>query len=100
MDLTQVDFGDVDEFEDARFPEFNKAQQLSTSRAYLAETEYIENRRLPGFAVNRLLSRWASVGEHHSRVDRYRPTLPPIFRLLNFEELDSYNFRYTGTRAM
>jgi hypothetical protein len=44
----------VDDFEDAGFPEFNKGQQASTSPAYLAETEYIENRRLLQKAANGL----------------------------------------------
>ena len=34
----------VDKIEDARFPNFNKAQQSSTSGSHLIETEAIENR--------------------------------------------------------
>jgi hypothetical protein len=33
----------VDDFEDARFPEFNKAQQHSISGAHLIESECVEN---------------------------------------------------------
>src|SRR5579872_1886173 len=36
----------VDEIEDAKSRGFNKAQQVSTSWPYLAETEYVENRPL------------------------------------------------------
>jgi hypothetical protein len=36
----------VDEIEDARFPSFHKAQQLSTRWTYLIETKHIKNRAL------------------------------------------------------
>ena len=44
---------DVDDFEDARFPKFNKAQQSSTSCAHLIETECLKNQQfLKGAATN------------------------------------------------
>jgi len=50
---------DVDKIEDAKFLSLNKAQQLSTSRPDLIETEHVENR---GFLLepgNRLGHRYA-----------------------------------------
>jgi len=38
----------VDEIEDAKFPSFHEAQQLSTSYTYLIETEHVENRAFSG----------------------------------------------------
>jgi len=49
----------VDSFEDVRSPEFNKAQQSSTSSPHLTETESVENRRLSRKAGNRLGRRCA-----------------------------------------
>ena len=40
--LRSKDGQPVDDFEDARFPEFNKVQQLSTSCLHLIETEAAE----------------------------------------------------------
>jgi hypothetical protein len=36
----------VDEIEDAEFPEFNEAQQISTSCPHLFETKHVENTAL------------------------------------------------------
>src|SRR5579862_9097537 len=55
----------VDDFEDARFPEFDKAQQRSISCAHLIETECIEDKLFSGNAVNRLGRRGSGV--HHVR---------------------------------
>jgi hypothetical protein len=38
----------VDEIEDARFPSFQRAQQLSTRWTYLIETKHVENRAFSG----------------------------------------------------
>jgi|CZKS01.1.fsa_nt_gi hypothetical protein len=61
----------VDKIEDARFPNFNKAQQSSTSCVHIIETEYVENRRLVREAGIRLGHRCA--------------TLKRIFRFNNLE---------------
>src|ERR1022692_2682746 len=52
----------VDKIEDARIPEFNKAQQGSTSRPHLIETEAAENRALSDEARNCLGRRCAPFG--------------------------------------
>ena len=52
-------FQGVDDFEDAKFPKFNKAQQRSTSWPHLIETKHVENRGLLLEAGNRLGRRCA-----------------------------------------
>jgi hypothetical protein len=66
--IDRADRVSVDEFEDGRFPEFNKAQLRSTSCVHLTETEYVENGPFSGQAANRLLSKWSLV--------RVQPRLP------------------------
>jgi|ERR1022692_2546218 hypothetical protein len=62
----------VDKIEDARIPEFNKAQQGSTSRPHLIETEAVENRAFLHEAGIRLGHRCA-----------------PLWRICRFNNLEN-----------